>query len=129
MDKKVVEASSLKQGNYIIMDGIACKIVSIQTSKTGKHGHSKGRVEAVGLIDSQKKVKIFPGHDKVEVPLVEKKSAQILSIVGDSATVMDSESFETFDLKIPEDMKSDVKEGGSVMYWIILGDKVMRQVK
>ena len=129
MDKKTVDAASLKQGSYVIMDGLACKVVSIQTSKTGKHGHAKSRVEAIGLINGEKKIKIFPGHDKVEVPIVEKKTAQVLSISGDKANIMDMESFETFDLTIPEDLKDSVKEGGNVLYWIILGEKVMKQVK
>ncbi len=42
---------------------------------------------------------------------------------------MDSGTYETFDLKIPEELKGEVKEGGSVLYWVILTDKVMKQVK
>ena len=38
-------------------------------------------------------------------------------------------SDETFDLKIPEELKGQVAEGSNVMYWIILNDKVMKQVK
>ena len=71
----------------------------------------------------------MPGHDNVEVPIVEKKSAQVLSIQENKANVMDSENFETFDLQIPEELKGQVSEGTNVMYWIILEDKVMKQIK
>jgi len=71
----------------------------------------------------------MPGHDNVDVPIVEKKSAQVLSIQGSTANVMDSESYETFDLSIPEEFKGEVVEGVNVMYWVILNDKVMKQVK
>ena len=45
------------------------------------------------------------------------------------ANVMDTETYEIFDLKIPEELKSEVKENSEVIYWIILNDKVMKQVK
>ena len=65
----------------------------------------------------------------MDVPIVEKKSAQVLSVHGAAATVMDSETYETFDLKIDEELKTEVKEGSQVIYWIILNDKVIKQVK
>ncbi|MCH8329470.1 MAG: translation initiation factor IF-5A, partial [Nanoarchaeota archaeon] len=84
---------------------------------------------AVGIVDEKKRIVVMPGHDNVEVPIIEKKSAQVLSIQGDTANVMDSETYETFDLKIPEELKDEVVEGVNVMYWVILDDKVMKQVK
>jgi translation initiation factor 5A len=51
-----------------------------------------------------------------------------LSISGNTANVMDNESYETFDLEIPEELQGQVKDGCQVMYWIVLNDKVMKQV-
>jgi translation initiation factor 5A len=127
MEKKVVTASSLKVGGYVILDGKACKVTDIQVSKTGKHGHAKCRIAAVSLTDNSKIIKVYPGHDKVEVPIIEKETAQVLSISGDKATVMDMKTYETFDLKIPEEMKGEIKDGEQVSYWIILGERVLRQ--
>lgn len=42
---------------------------------------------------------------------------------------MDMESYETFDLKIPDELKDQVKEGIQVLYWIILDQKIMKQVR
>ena len=128
-DKKVTSIGSLQKGNYIIIDGVACKVVSTQTSRPGKHGHAKVRMLAVGLIDGKKREIVKPGHDNVEVPIVDKRTAQVLSVQGDTANVMDSETYETFNLKIPEDLKAEVVEGCSVLYWVILNNKVMKQVK
>ena len=72
---------------------------------------------------------VLPGHDKVEVPIIEKKTAQVLSVTGDTANVMDTETYETFDLKIPEELQGKITEGTEVLYWIILDEKVMKQVK
>ncbi len=128
-ETKIVQVSSLQKGSYVVLDGAACKVTDTQTSRPGKHGHAKVRLSAVGLIDGKKRVTVMPGHDHVEVPIIEKKSAQVLSISGDTANVMDSETYETFDLKIPEDLKDEVAEGTNVMYWVILESKMMKQVK
>ena len=37
------------------------------------------------------------------------------------------ETFETFDIKIPEELKGKIKEGHQISYWTILGQKVMRE--
>jgi len=129
MTTKIASAISMQKGSYIILEGAACRVVDTQVSKPGKHGHSKIRISAMGLIDEKKRVSVMPGHDNVEVPIIEKKSAQVLSIKSDIANVMDSETYETFDLKIPEELKGQVVEGCSVMYWQVLNDKVMKQVK
>ncbi len=128
-DIKIVPATSIKVGSYLIVDGVASKVVSLQISRPGKHGHAKVRIDAVGLIDGKKRALLTPGHENVEVPIIEKKQAQVLTVNGDSANVMDSESFETFDLKIPEELKDQVVPGANVVYWEILDERVMKQVK
>lgn len=129
MTTKQVVVSSLKKGNTIVFDGKACVIKDIQVGKSGKHGHAKARIEAVSILDDQKIIKVMPGGDKIEVPIIEKKTAQVLSIKEDKANVMDMESYETFDLKIPEELKSEIKEGIQVTYWTILGQKVIMDTK
>jgi len=128
-EKKIVSVGSLKRGSYVILDGVACKVTNTSTSRPGKHGHAKVRLEAVGLIDGKKKEIVMPGHDNIDVPLIDKRNAQILSIHDDTANVMDMETYETFDMKIPEDLKNEVVEGANVLYWVILGQKVMKQIK
>ncbi|MBS3145092.1 translation initiation factor IF-5A [Candidatus Woesearchaeota archaeon] len=119
-----------KVGRYIIVDGMACVVKSIQVSKTGKHGHSKARVEAQGLIDEGvKKIFIRPMSDNIDVPVVEKENAQVLSVKDNKANVMDMTTFETFDLEIPEEFKEQLKEGVQITYWKLMGKKVIKQVK
>ena len=47
-------ATEMRVGRYCIFDGKACIVKSIQTSKPGKHGHAKCRIEAVSIIDGSK---------------------------------------------------------------------------
>ena len=128
-DTKMVSANNVQKGSFIILDGAACKVVDVEISKPGKHGHSKVRVSAVGLVDDKKRVVVMPGHDNVEVPIIEKRNAQVLNVHGGMANVMDSETYETFDLNIPDEFKGQVAEGASVLYWTIMDEKVIKQVK
>ena len=129
MEKKSVSVGNLKKGDTIIIDDSPCKITDTATSRPGKHGHAKVNLTAVGILDGKKRQLVMPGHDKVEAPIIQKKSAQILSVVGNNANVMDMETYETFEMEIPEELKEDVKEGKEVLYWTIMGAKVMKQVK
>ena len=128
-ETKPVSVGTLTKGSYVVIDGIACKVSGMQTSRPGKHGHAKVRLEGVGLLDDKKRIIVMPGHDHINVPIIDKRTAQVLSLAGDQANVMDAETFETFDLAIPENLKGEIAEGASVLYWTILDDKVMKQVK
>lgn len=123
------DAGGLQKGNYVIIDGVASIVADVNISRPGKHGHAKVNFNAVGMLDGKKRNAVMPGHDRVEVPIIDKRNAQILSIAGDHCNVMDSESYETFDLKIPDELKADLKEGITVVYWEILSDRVLKQIK
>ena len=129
MTTKNVGANSLKAGSYLIIEGAACRVGSIQISRPGKHGHAKMRIEGVGIIDGKKRIIVIPGHDSVSVPIIEKKTAQVLSVQNDIANVMDAETYETFDLNIPEELKDDCVAGCNILYWQVLNDRLMKQVK
>jgi translation initiation factor 5A len=126
---KQIGIGTLQKGSYVVMEGAACKVVDIQISRPGKHGHAKSRVSAVGLLDGKKRVIVAPSHDNIDTPIVEKRTAQVLSINGNIANVMDAETFETFDLKIEDELKDQVVENCNVLYWVVLDTKVMKQVK
>ncbi|MFW6014632.1 MAG: translation initiation factor IF-5A [Candidatus Nanoarchaeia archaeon] len=119
---------SLQKGAYVVIDGVACKVADTQTSRPGKHGHAKVRMQAVGILDGKKREIVKPGHDKIEVPVIDKRNAQVLSIQGNTANCMDTETFDMFDLEIPDELKSEVADGVTVLYWQILEDKLMVQV-
>lgn len=128
-ETKPVSIGTLTKGSYVVIDGAACKVTDTQTSRPGKHGHAKVRLTGVGLLDGKKRVITAPGHDHIDAPIVEKKNAQVLTVSGNMANVMDSETYETFDLEIPEELKDEVVDGVVVVYWEILDSKVIKQVK
>ncbi|MBU3913015.1 MAG: translation initiation factor IF-5A [Nanoarchaeota archaeon] len=125
---KLINAHDVKEGTSIIVDGAPCTARGNDISKTGKHGASKCRIECIGVLDGKKRIVAVPGHERFEVPLIEKKRGQILSVLGDTASVMDSESFETFEIPISEDVREEAAEEKQCEYWIIDGIKVLKRV-
>jgi translation initiation factor 5A len=124
---KLINAAEARPGVAINVDGVPCIVKSNDISKTGKHGHAKCRIEAISVIDGKKKVFATGGHERLECPMIEKKRAQLLSITEDKANVMDMESFETLEIAIPEDLKTELKEGDQVEYWIAEGSKIIKR--
>ena len=101
---KLISATDAKVGTNIIIDGVPCVVKSMDISKTGNHGHAKCIIEATPLTGKKKKVIVVPGDDRFEVPHIEKRRGQILS-VGNKISLMDVESFETLELDSPEDFE------------------------
>jgi len=128
-ERKTVDVGSLKVGSFVIIDNTPCKVVDIKTSSTGKHGHAKARVEAIGIIDGRKRVIIAPTHEKVNVPIINKREAQVIHLKENSVEVMDLQTFETFELESPAELKEKLHEGAQVIYWEVMGYKVLKEVK
>jgi translation initiation factor 5A len=126
---KQIHATDAKPGRYVVFDNKACIVKNLDISRPGKHGHAKCRIEAVTIKDGKKIVKIMPGHDNLDSPIIEKKTAQILAVNGDKVNVMDMETYETFDLDVPEEYKDRVKEGAQILFWILMDEKIVKDVK
>lgn len=127
METKFETVTALRKGSYIMINDVPCIVKSIDISKTGKHGSSKARIEAIGLLDNKKRVIVKPGHESIQVPIIEKRRAQILSI-NETANIMDLETFETITAEIDEEVKDSVEEGKQVEYWKVVGRSVIKRV-
>ena len=119
--KEQVETRELKEGRYVIIDDEPCVIKSIAKSKPGKHGAAKARVDAVGIFDGQKRSIVQPVTAKVYVPIVERKSGQVLTIGETSAQLMDLGDYSTIDVPITEEDRPKLEEGKEVPYLLVMG--------
>ena len=124
---KIIDAAEAKTGATIMIDNVPCIVRTNDMSKTGKHGHTKCRIEAISIIDNKKKVLVVSGHERFDVPLVNKNRGQVLSISGDKASIMDLESYETLELPMSNEIKEQLKEGDQAEYWDIEGIKLIKR--
>lgn len=122
-------AKEMKVGSYVLIDAIPCKIVEIESSKPGKHGAAKMRVTAIGIFEGQKKTLLTPGDADVEVPIIDRKNVQIMSVSGKNAQVMDQQSYEVYDLEIPEELLSGAVAGKEAEVIEAMGRKKMERIR
>ncbi|RLI05214.1 translation initiation factor IF-5A [Candidatus Bathyarchaeota archaeon] len=128
---KPVDVGSIKEGQYIIIDNEPCRVVEVEKSKPGKHGSAKARIVAIGVFDNVKRSMVSPVDSKVDVPVIEKKTGQVVSLSPTSVQLMDLETYEVFETNLPteEDLKSKLTGGVEVEYWKILGRVKIVRVK
>lgn len=125
-----MDLGSLKVGSYIIIDNEPCRIVSYDHSKPGKHGSAKARVAAMGVFDGSRHSLVSPVSANVEVPLINKRSGQVISISGQTLQIMDLETFEVFDTSaVEEEIRNKIRQGGEVEYWQVLDRVKIVRVK
>ncbi len=125
---KLINAHGATPGTTLMVDGEAYTVKSNDISKTGKHGASKCRIEAVAIFSGKKKIIAVPGHERFDVPMIEKRKAQVLSVSDDKASVMDLESFETIDVAYSEELKEQLAPEQQVEYWDIEGKKAIMRI-
>jgi translation initiation factor 5A len=128
-DRIFAVMKDLKVGKYVIIEDIPCRIVEIEVSAPGKHGAAKMRVTAMGIFDGQKKTLLKPSDADVEVPIIERKSGQVVSITGESVQIMDLADYSTFDMAIPQDIKNEMTAGKEVEYMESMGKKIITRVR
>jgi len=128
MATEQAEVRELKENRYIVIDDEPCKILSISTSKPGKHGEAKARIEAMGIFDGSKRSVVYPVKHKVQVPIIDKRQAQIVSITGAEVQLMDLETYEMFHLPITDDVKGGLTPGSDVMYLVTMDRKKITRV-
>jgi len=128
---KPTEVGSLKVGHNILIENEPCKIVEYEKSKPGKHGSAKARIVAMGVFDGVKRSIVSPVDAKIEVPLIEKYSGQIVSIGEDTVQLMNLETFDVFWTKKPneEELGTKLSEGLEVEYWKIMDRMKIMRVK
>lgn len=128
VDRIFGQMGDLKVGKYVIADDHPCRVVSMDKSKPGKHGAAKINVVCISLFDNSKHTVMKSSDADVEIPIVERKRAQIVSVSGASATLMDLESYETFEVTVPEDMAAAVEAGKEIQYMDVMGRRLLQQV-
>jgi translation initiation factor 5A len=118
----------LKVGKYVMIDGVPCRVVEIEVSAPGKHGAAKMRVTAIGIFDGTKRTLLKPSDADIQIPIIERKRGQIITIMGDVAQVMDLSSFETFEMTIPEDLRANAEAGKEVEYMETMGKRMITRI-
>jgi len=131
MSYRIAKVGELREGSYAIVNDEPSQIVSIQKSKPGKHGSAKFRCTAISLFDGRKQSFVSSTDSNIQVPIVDKRSGQVINLGPGSVQLMDLETYEMMDVAMPadEEMASKLEAGKNVEYWIIMDRVKIQRVK
>jgi translation initiation factor 5A len=128
MSTTVAEVRQLREGRYVVVDNEPCKILNISTSKPGKHGGAKARIDCVGIFDGNKRTIVAPVTERVQVPLIDRRGAQVVSVHGEVVQLMDMATYETFELPLTEEVKAGVEPGQEIVYIEAMGRRMITKM-
>ena len=123
------EIKKLQPGRYVTIDDEPCKVLGVTTSVSGKHGEAKARLEVVGLFDNKRRSIVKPADAEMDIPIIEKKTGQVIAISGNNAQIMDMADYEIFDIPIPEELKEKIVQGKEILYWVVMDRKMITEVR
>lgn len=111
---KFTQAGQLKERQYVVIEGIICRIDTIDKSKPGKHGAAKIRITASAVFADKKMNLLKPSDADVEVPVIDKGNAQVISDLGDRYQIMDTMNYQTYE--VDKDEFKDLVSGDNIEY-------------
>jgi translation initiation factor 5A len=131
MSYRIAKVGELKVGSYAIINNEPSRITQVTKSKPGKHGSAKFRCTAISLFDGRKQSYVASTDTNIQIPIVDKRSGQIISVSPSSIQLMDLETYDMMDVEIPseQNVASALEAGKEVEYWVIMGRVKIQRVK
>ena len=114
-----VEIRTLKVGRFCVVDNEAYKILSISTSKPGKHGSAKARIELMSLFSAKKMSHVGSVTDSIHVPMIEKGKAMVTHIDGEEVHAMNMKDHSMMILPLEEGM--NIEPSNEILWMEALG--------
>ena len=90
-----VQAGCLKKGDLVLIKEHPCKVMSMSTAKTGKHGSAKAMVSGIDIFTANKYECTFGSGDNVDAPLVKRVEYNLINIDDDGYATLLTDLGET----------------------------------
>lgn len=111
----MVEASSLKKGDFVVQDGGPCMVEKAQSVVVGRHSHTKMKIELLNMFSGEKRALSMASGEEFEKVDVIRKHGQFITKTGDKrGQVMDMKDYGVLEAEIKEEL--DINEGNEVTY-------------
>jgi len=115
-------AEDLKKGEFILINNAIFKITRKEVVAVGTHSHSKTKIYVVPIEGGGEKNFIYNHQDRVEVPEIENRVGQIISVGENSLTVMDTKTYETLEVLSNREILEKAEEGKILFFFTYKGE-------
>ena len=95
-----MQASSLKKGSYIMLQGFPCIVRDYTSAKTGKHGGTKIHFFGEDIFTGKRKEEIIGSGENADVPTVKRTEYIVCDIADDYLNLMDESGESKDDIKV-----------------------------
>ncbi|KAI1192219.1 eukaryotic translation initiation factor 5A-2 [Nemania serpens] len=102
------QCSALRKNELVVIKGRPCKIVSMSTSKTGKHGHAKVHLVALDIFTGKKLEELCPSTHNMDVPNATSKPYEVIGEDDGFLYLMNDKGEPSENTKIPEGELGDL---------------------
>lgn len=99
----LVQTSTLKVGNFIIIEGKPCKIMSISTAAPGKHGSRKSMFDTKDIITGKNVQHSAPSKGTVTVPDVTRETYTVIDVNSEGFMSLMKNGTLREDVRLPDD--------------------------
>ena len=114
-----VEIRTLKVGRYCCVDDKAYKINGISTSKPGKHGSAKARMDLADIFTGAKISHVGSVSSTINVPIIEKGTAMVTHLEGADVHAMNMKDHSM--MIFPLEDGFNIEAGKEIMWMEALG--------
>lgn len=118
-----IEAKHIKKGNYYVIKKRPCKVIDYEIAKPGKHGHVKVSLTGIDVLNSNKIMHIYAGHEKIYEFKLERISYQMINMDGNLLYYLKDNSEQAIKVNtestLYEDIKSKFEDDNNILVTVI----------
>ena len=93
-------ASQIKVGNHISLEQVY-RVTSVETSKTGKHGHAKVNITGVSVLTGKSCNLLVKSDETMYLVYPIHSQYVLINIMGDQMTILDEKIGNSIDIPLP----------------------------
>jgi translation initiation factor 5A len=106
-----IRAGEVKKGGFVMLKEKPCKVISVTTSKTGKHGHAKATITGTCIFTSAKCIDICPTSHNMTAPIITRAEYELTDLDREGAmTLMDGGGGVRGDLSVPRGQDGELND-------------------
>lgn len=132
---ELVQTNSVKVGQFLVVEGKPCRVVSMAHAKPGKHGSSKTMFSCKDLLTGKNVETSAPSKGTIEIPKVVRESYIVLDVNRENYMTLMKNGILRQDVKLDgeygEIIKAMLNEGRvpEIVLMTILDHTLITQVR